>query len=216
MARPKQIDDEELLASLRATFLDLGPSASTQELASRAQVSEGTLFKRFGDKHRLFARAMRLPDLEECDWFRGMARRAGKLPIGDHLAEIAVGLASHLEELIPRMQMIFANGKLRPEHIAESMCGGDPPPLQVIRKVEALLARGIEAGQLRSGDARHLAYMFVGGIVERALVATHFPKRLPASDRDPVAFARRHAAAFASLLAASTGERQVPLVEAGE
>ena len=38
MARPQQFDNEALLESMRETFLDLGPGASTQELAKRAGV----------------------------------------------------------------------------------------------------------------------------------------------------------------------------------
>src|SRR5690349_21995772 len=99
---------------MRETFLELGPGASTQELAKRARVSEGTLFKRFTSKRRMFTEALRLPELDECDWFVTIPKRAGKGPIEDHLAEIALGLHRYASVLMPCTQMIAANGKLKP------------------------------------------------------------------------------------------------------
>ena len=82
MARPRTIEDEDLLESIRATFLELGPSAPTNELAARASVSEGTLFKRFGNKRAMFVRAMEPPALEG-PWYddmQGLAALSSSTP----------------------------------------------------------------------------------------------------------------------------------------
>src|SRR5690606_4651325 len=121
MARPKTIEDETLLESARQTFLELGPGASTHELARRAGVSEGTLFRRFGDKVGLFSAAMALPDIEENAWFQDMLERAGQGSLEAHLRDLARGFMSHIDEVLPAMQTVHRYGGLSAEQIRE-MC----------------------------------------------------------------------------------------------
>lgn len=162
MVRPRLFDDEELLCSLRQSFLALGPGATTQELATRAAVSEGTLFKRFGTKQRMFALAMRLPALDG-PWFEQMLERAGQGPLGGHLADIASGLAGYLEELFPRLLCAFGH-PLQPEHIRTIFGDDAAPTLIILRRLTALFELEIAAGRVRPLPAGHLAELFIGGI----------------------------------------------------
>ena len=57
MARPTVIRDEQILDAARIVFLERGVLATTAEVAQRAQVSEGSLFKRFKTKAEQIGRA---------------------------------------------------------------------------------------------------------------------------------------------------------------
>lgn len=183
MARPKQFDDEALLESMRETFLDIGPGASTQELARRAGVSEGTLFKRFVSKRRMFTESLRMPELEEQTWFMTMLPRAGKGPIEEHLAEIALGLHRHVSVLMPCAQMIAANGKLKPQDFARLLgMEEEAPPFVMLKTVTAFFQREMDLGRVKRTDAEGLARMFIGAVVHDVNIRIHFPDIAPGDD----------------------------------
>ncbi|MEQ9319957.1 MAG: TetR/AcrR family transcriptional regulator [Polyangiaceae bacterium] len=162
MARPRTIEDEDLLESIRATFLELGPSAPTNELAARASVSEGTLFKRFGNKRAMFVRAMEPPALEG-PWYDDMQGLAGEGDLRTNLEIIGLGLACHLRELFPRVFCLF-NGIPGPGEL-ESLFGPQGSPASQIRhELTRFFELEAAAGRVRPFPARHLAELFFGPI----------------------------------------------------
>ena len=58
MPRPVSIQDEVILSAARELFLERGIDVATSEIAARAGVSQGTIFKRFRTKQALFNAAM--------------------------------------------------------------------------------------------------------------------------------------------------------------
>jgi len=54
MPRPVSIQDEVILNAARELFLERGLDVATSEIAARAGVSQGTIFKRFRTKQALF------------------------------------------------------------------------------------------------------------------------------------------------------------------
>lgn len=177
MARPKQIDDEQLLDALKETFLELGPAASTQDLAKRAGVSEGTLFKRFGTKKKIFLQAMRLPELEERAWFAGMAAQAGRAPLEETLLEFATGMRAFFDEIMPLITVITAGGKLTTHELACAL-GDDsdsPPPAMTVDRFGAYFSREMDLGRVRRVDPKGLASMFVGALSHDFHLRMHFP-----------------------------------------
>ena len=199
MARPKQIDDEALLDSLSATFLELGPGASTQELARRAGVSEGTLFKRFGSKSQLFIRALRLPPLIEQPWFAHMFERVGRGSLEEHMLELTRGLLVFVGLVLPRLHTIQANGKLKPQEVARMMSqGANVSPAVLISTFQRFFALEIEAGRLRQTDPRALASFFVGAIIHNCHLRLYFPDFDPRSETE---FARWLVRSFLELAA---------------
>lgn len=201
MARPRSIDDETLLDSLKSTFLELGPGASTQELARRAGVSEGTLFKRYGTKRRLFAAAMRLPEIEELPAFQNMLERAGEGSLEARLVELGLCLHEYLSSLLPLVQMIAANGKLTPRDF-RGLLGTDEqaPPFVARAAFRALFEREMELGRLRRTDPEVLAMLFVGPVVHDCHLRIHFPDVM---QDEPEAFVRRFVRTFLDLAASS-------------
>lgn len=176
MARPKQIDEEQLLDALRDTFLALGPAASTQELAQHAGVSEGTLFKRFGTKKKIFTEAMRLPPMEDRAWFVAMLDRAGEGSFEEHLVDLATGMRAFFDEVIPLLHVITANGKLTPGEL-QCLFGPDedPPPVVTMRRFEQFFLREMELGRIKRADPNALASFFVGAIVHDFHMRMHYP-----------------------------------------
>lgn len=205
VARPQQFDSEALLESLRETFLDLGPGASTQELAKRAGVSEGTLYKRFGSKRRMFTEALRLPELEECAWFTSIPARVGVGSIEEHLCQIGEGMHRYVSELMPCAQMIGANGKLRPQDFAR-LLGGDEeaPPFANIDAMTHYFEREMALGRVRETDAGGLARLFIGAMVHDVHLRLHFPDHVPG---DSSTVARRVARTIADLAVVPSGKR---------
>ena len=65
MPRPVTIQDSAILDAARRVFLVRGYSASTAEIARRAGVSEGSLFKRFRTKTALFLAAIQEQSREQ-------------------------------------------------------------------------------------------------------------------------------------------------------
>ena len=77
MSRPTSIKDQTIIDAARAVFLERGFGATTAEVAERAMVSEGTLFKRFRTKAELFQAAMH-PQFAELGWLADLEARVGQ------------------------------------------------------------------------------------------------------------------------------------------
>lgn len=199
MARPKSIDDETLLESVRSTFLEQGPGVTTLELARRAGVSEGTLFKRFGSKLQLFQEAMRVPDVESQPWVEAILDKVGRGDLEAHLRELALGLGRYIDESLPAMQTIHRHGGLTSAQVRE-LCGEDEPSqLKMLGRFRELFAREIELGRMRPADPSTLADMFIGAVVHHCHARLYFGDYLA---EDLERFARRLARDFTQLTAA--------------
>jgi AcrR family transcriptional regulator len=55
--RPRSIEDARILAATRDALVTVGPGVTVREIARRADVSEGTVFRRFPSKSALVAAA---------------------------------------------------------------------------------------------------------------------------------------------------------------
>ena len=181
MARPQQFESEALLESMRETFLDLGPGASTQELAKRAGVSEGTLFKRFSSKRRMFTEALRLPNLEDCEWFTSMSTRVGVGSVEEQVFLIARGMHQYVSELMPCAQMISANGKLQPQDFAKLLGKKElAPPFLSIEALTRYFEGEMKLGRVRECDAGGLARLVIGAVIHDVHLRLHFQVATPA------------------------------------
>jgi AcrR family transcriptional regulator len=175
MARPSVYEDDVLLESLRASFLELGPAAPSQELARRAGVSEGTLFKRFGTKRRLFALAMRIPPVEDQVWFQGIGQLAGKGTVREQLTTLARGFMTFMSEVMPMMETLLVGGKFKPADL-RSLLGGqdDAPPLLVQSACAAYFEKEIQLGRIRPVHAGTLVDLLLGACVKHVHGREHF------------------------------------------
>ena len=196
MARPKQIDDDALLAAARAVFLERGAGATTAELAERAGVSEGSLYKRYKNKQALFEAAMRL-EAGPPEWV---------MYLMDHLAdddlrktlETAGELAlQDFRQVIPYSNMSWSSRSAtektrRPHSVAGTLA------------LARVFQREIDRGRLRPMNPVVLVRVFVGAIGNYATFETVMRE----NGEEPVPadqFIREHVAIFLSGAATDDG-----------
>src|SRR5260370_30265944 len=111
MARPIKISDQQILAAARALFLERGAAATTAEVAERAGVAEGSIFKRYKTKADLFKAAMQL-DIDEPEWFATLrAWRSAKDP-REILHVAGLQMIAFFRIILPLQLMRFSSGTI--------------------------------------------------------------------------------------------------------
>jgi AcrR family transcriptional regulator len=162
MARPTTISTERIVEVARQVFLEHGFGVSTAAIARELGISEGSIYKRFATKDRLFQAAMGLPS---CDFADAWPERAGAGAPRDTLLTIGRRLLAHFRELIPRAMMMHTQPCCSPwETLRHSE---DPPPVVVARHLAGYLERERELGTLGDFDAAIAARMFMATVHSR-------------------------------------------------
>jgi AcrR family transcriptional regulator len=161
MARPVTIKDETIVAAARAVFLERGIQATTAEVAERAGVSEGSVFKRFKTKTELFRAAMgdrvvEPPNLQD------LAGRVGKGSIDDCLFALGMEIVAFFRELIPLMMMAWSNPG--PNGLPAAISGPNPPPVRAVKQLTGYFEAEMRAGRLRRLDPEIVARSFLGAL----------------------------------------------------
>jgi AcrR family transcriptional regulator len=176
MARPTVIRDADILEAARAVFLERGALATSAEVAQRAGISEGSVFKRFRTKAELFRAAMGLSADDMPTAFASLPEQAGQGSIEDNLVAALLGAIAHADRTFPIMTMSLANPKLS-LGIPEELDVPDAPPLRAQRVIASYLEREIEAGRLSRIDvgvtARAIFGAITGYVLSEALSARH-------------------------------------------
>lgn len=168
MARPTTITDAELLDAARAVFIERGPGGTTAEVAARAGVSEGTLFKRFGSKTNLFECAMNAENDVE-GLVEGVAYGAKGKPAAEVLLDLGMAMLVKFERIVP-MIVTHMGGTTPGDNIPPIMKTA-PPPVRLLRAVEGLFGNLVEDGKLAPVNVTVLARSFVGAIFQYVFLA---------------------------------------------
>lgn len=162
MGRTRSITNEQILDAAREVFMEKGVRATTLEIAQRAGVSEGTVFKRFDTKDALFLECMETPFL--APWATlAQELMASPEPTSD--------LAADLEQICESMLTFFL--MLQPMIHMKMSRGADSGPL--VRDRNAPPIRGISAltmylhhqqrhGLLGPVDPEIAARMLIGAV----------------------------------------------------
>lgn len=161
MARPVSIKDETIIAAAREVFLERGIQATTAEVAQRAGVSEGSVFKRFRSKVDLFRAAME-DKLSEPDWVRDLPGRVGTGDVRENLQAIGMEMIAFFRDLMPLMMMSWSNPA--PNGLPCTIAGPNPPPLRALKSLTGYFEAEIRAGRLRPQDAEIVARAFLGSV----------------------------------------------------
>ncbi len=178
MSRPATITTEQILNAARVVFLEKGIQATTAEVARRAGIAEGSIFKHFRTKHELFLRAME-PALQDADFLRELPQRVGSGDIREQLLEFSAGMLEFFRRMMPLLMMSWSNRDCGlPPHLAAP----DPPPIRTLRRITAYLAAEMQLGRLRPVDPEVLARMLLGSVQNYAF----FELLLKAHDRTPM------------------------------
>ncbi len=166
MSRPTTITDERILEAARKSFIQRGFEAPSAEIAQRAGVSEGTIFKRFPTKEALFYAALGLP--EDPAWVSEWPSLVG---IGDprsNLTSIARDLLVLLAEIVPRYMALQARGMSRD---LRSVDARERPLMRYRRELARYLEAEMERGRLQQHDAKICAEMLMGAAFVSTLQA---------------------------------------------
>jgi AcrR family transcriptional regulator len=162
VARPTRISDERILEAARAVFLEHGIAATTAEVARRAGVAEGSIFKRFATKGDLFRAAMQM-DLDEPEWLKTLLMaREGEDP-RQVLMQVGMQAVDFFRRIIPLVMMQWSSGKHYggvPEHLV----GPSSPPLRALKALSAFIEREVRAGRMRRHQPEIVARMIMGSI----------------------------------------------------
>lgn len=161
MARPVSIKDETIVAAAREVFLERGIQATTAEVAERAGVSEGSIFKRFKTKTELFRAAMG-ERIAPPPWLADLSRRVGKGDIDEALFTLGMETIAFFRELIPLMMMAWSNPG--PNGLPASISGPNPPPVRALKQMTGYFEAEMRAGRLRKHDPEIVARTFLGGL----------------------------------------------------
>lgn len=163
MARPVSIKDETILAAAREVFLERGIQATTAEVAERAGVSEGSVFKRWKSKVELFRAAMG-EDVRHVEppWVRSLAGRVGKGDVREGLFTLGMDMLAFFRDLMPLMMMSWSNPG--PDGLPHVMTGPNPPPVRAMKQLIGYFEAEMRAGRVRRHDPEIVARTFAGSI----------------------------------------------------
>ena len=169
MARPPKISNEDILAAARQIFLEQGVGASTLDIAEQAGISEASIFKRFKTKQTLFAAAMGI--LEKPPWLSVLADYEPTANVKSELTDICEQMLAFYQDLMPRVLMVMAQGKVSaPPPIV-------PPPIRDRKLLVGFLNRAVKAGHLRICDTQTVAQIIIGTIIN-TVVTQHMIHKL--------------------------------------
>ncbi len=160
MPRPRHITDEQIVTAARDAFLDQGFGATTAEIARRAGVSEGTLFKRYTSKEELFEAALGLRDYGQ--WRPELLARTGQGDVRRNLEGAALAILHESSSLVPRLMAMFSRGH-DPSH--NPLLGRlDNPVRRDAEALAAYLRAETQLGRVRPQDVDVTALTVMGAL----------------------------------------------------
>ena len=160
--RPPVISDDAILDVAREVFLERGIQATTDEVAERAGVSEGTVFRRFKSKEALFRAAMRFSPDAVPAFIASFVSEAGQGDLRARLLSFATRLLELGRTALPMMMMAWSNpcGDYPLDKLPQRSAGYRKTFRYVVRFFE----RELEARQLHAEKAELLARIFMGSL----------------------------------------------------
>jgi len=165
MGRPKTIEDDELLGIARRIFREHGHTATTQQVAKAAGISEAILYKRFHSKDALFIAALSahtasLAGLSAIDPSVHTPR--------SYLAAAAVWIKGHFRGSIPSILSIAAHpkyGRDMMDRIHQHNRAGEISAILQMR-----IQHWQQTGEIGPVNAMHFAHVFLHALHTMALV----------------------------------------------
>ena len=156
MSRPSVITEEQILDAARGVFLERGFSATTAEVARRAGIAEGSIFKRYKTKIDLFRAAMQ-PAMDDPAWLNLLAAQAGT-DLRQTLVTVGLEAIEFFRQVMPLHMMSWSN----PTGMRDSPVNA--PALRALKRVTAFFEGEMRAGRLRRHDPEILARAYMGSL----------------------------------------------------
>ena len=167
MSRPVSIQDDVILRAAKEIFLRKGWDATTSEIAAKAGVSHGIIFKRFKTKQALFQSAMQ----DQSDWGQAvpalLKSSLGRKDVEPALVELGTLYVEKFLVMIPALMMAWSN-KQETQNAAESAAAANKEratkALQAVKTIAAHLEAEYRLGRIRETDFEVVAQAFVGSL----------------------------------------------------
>ena len=187
MPRPVSIQDDVILRAAREIFLEKGSDATTSEIAAKAGVSHGIIFKRFKTKQALFQCAMQ----DQSDWGQAIPAllntSLGRKDVETTLVELGTLFVEKFLMLIPTLMMAWSN-KQETENPAESAAAANKEratkALQAVKTIAAYLEAEYRLGRIRETDFEVVAQAFVGALWHHAFLQVMLTDGKPGSAKE--------------------------------
>ncbi|MBV8968364.1 MAG: helix-turn-helix transcriptional regulator [Verrucomicrobia bacterium] len=167
MPRPVSIQDDVILRAAREIFLAKGLEATTSEIAAKAGVSHGIIFKRFKTKQALFQSAMQ----EQSDWGQTIAELlnsgVGRDEVQTTLYEVGFVFVQKFLILIPTLMMSWSNKPDDVSDVEQTATVGKARAAQAqkaVKTIAAYLEAENRLGRIRDMDFEVVAQAFVGAL----------------------------------------------------
>jgi AcrR family transcriptional regulator len=186
MARPVSIPDEVILNAARQLFLERGSDVPTNEIAARAGVSHGIIFKRFKTKRALFNAAMNVAT----DWDKALPAllnaNVGKRAVEAALIEVGNLFVEKFLVLIPTLMMSWST---RPETRTEEQAevrdtrNRAAHSLRVVKAITSYLEAEHKLGRIGKTNFDVAAQAFVGALWYHSFLQVTLGGKRPASHR---------------------------------
>lgn len=186
MARPVSIPDEVILDAARQLFLERGSDVPTNEIAARAGVSHGIIFKRFKTKRALFNAAMNVAT----DWDKALPAllnaNIGKRAVETALIEVGNLFVEKFLVLIPTLMMSWST---RPENRAQEQAevrdtrNRAAHSLRVVKAITSYLEAEHKLGRIGKADFDVVAQAFVGALWYHSFLQVTLGGKRPANHR---------------------------------
>jgi AcrR family transcriptional regulator len=173
MPRPVSIQDDVILRAAKEIFLEKGWDATTSEIAARAGVSHGIIFKRFKTKQALFQSAMQ----EQSDWGQTIPAllnsSLGRKDVEATLVELGTLFVEKFLLLIPALMMSWSNKPESPREAEAAAITGKERAgraLQAVKTIASYLKAEHRLGRIRDTDFEVIAQAFVGALWHHAFL----------------------------------------------
>ncbi|ADV67219.1 TetR/AcrR family transcriptional regulator [Deinococcus maricopensis] len=165
MPRPRVIPDEQLLDAARSVFAEHGYSATTAQIATRARVSEGTLFKRYATKEALFLAAVGVSGTPA--WHDLLRDPGTGDAVADRLERACLAAVAYARAVVPQLVALWSRGTASATFNPEAF--GDPVSRD-LRAFEAYLHGEVQAGRLRAHHTPSVARLLHGALLHHIML----------------------------------------------
>lgn len=200
MARPRQISDEQILATMKASVLERGPHVSLDHVAEQLGVTTPALLKRFGTRQELMLRALR--PAEQPEWRQLVERGPDGRPFAAQLEEVLTAITEFFAEAMPCLVALRESGL--PHHL---LFAGqkEPAPLIGLRALTEWIERARDQGLISTEAPETTATALLGSLQARAFMA-HLMKK-PFTPKSQALYVREVTRLFVRALAPHTRAR---------
>jgi len=173
MPRPVSIQDDAILRAAKEIFLEKGWDATTSQIAAKAGVSHGIIFKRFKTKQALFQSAMQ----DQSNWGQAvpalLKSSLGRKDVETTLVELGTLFIEKFLVIIPALMMAWSN-KQETQNAAESAAAANKEratqALKGVKTIAAHLEAESKLGRIRETDFEVVAQAFIGALWHHAFL----------------------------------------------